>query len=54
LITIRNAMERSSLVTETKVLKRKVSRVQEMIGGSAPIQRIKDTIEKVAPTDARI
>lgn len=54
LITIRNAMERSSLVTETKVLKRKVSRVQEMIGGSAPIQRIKDTIEKVAPTEARI
>jgi DNA-binding NtrC family response regulator len=54
LITIRNAMERSSLVTETKVLKRKVSRVQEMIGESAPIQRIKDTIEKVAPTEARI
>src|ERR1700709_1074885 len=54
LITIRNAMERSSLVTETKVLKRKVSRVQEMIGGSAPIQKIKDTIEKVAPTEARI
>jgi len=54
LITIRNAMERSSLVTETKVLKRKVSRVQEMIGESAPIQRIKDTIDKVAPTDARI
>ena len=54
LITIRNAMERNSLVTETKVLKRKVSRVQEMIGNSAPIQRIKDTIDKVAPTDARI
>ncbi|MEI9945386.1 MAG: sigma-54 dependent transcriptional regulator [Chitinophagaceae bacterium] len=54
LITIRNAMDKSSLVTETKVLKRKVSRVQEMIGGSAPIQKIKDTIEKVAPTEARI
>ena len=54
LITIRNAMERNSLVTETKVLKRKVSRVQEMIGESQPIQRIKDTIEKVAPTEARI
>ena len=54
LITIRNAMERNSLVSETKVLKRKVSRVQEMIGHSAPIQRIKDTIDKVAPTDARI
>jgi len=54
LITIRNAMERTSLVTETKVLKRKVSRVQEMIGSSAPMQKIKDTIDKVAPTDARI
>ena len=54
LITIRNAMDRSSLVTETKVLKRKVNRVQEMIGESNPIKKIKDTIEKVAPTDARI
>ncbi len=54
LITIRNAMDKSSLVTETKVLKRKVNRVQEMIGESAPIKKIKDTIEKVAPTDARI
>jgi two-component system nitrogen regulation response regulator NtrX len=54
LITIRNAMDKGSLVTETKVLKRKVSRVQEMIGESAPIQKIKETIEKVAPTDARI
>lgn len=54
LITIRNAMERSSLVTETKVLKRKVSRVQEMIGNSGPMQRIKETIDKVAPTEARI
>ena len=54
LITIRNAMDKSTLVTETKVLKRKVSRVQEMIGESAPIRKIKDTIDKVAPTDARI
>ncbi len=54
LITIRNAMDKSSLVTETKVLKRKVSRVQEMIGDSGPIKKIKETIEKVAPTDARI
>jgi two-component system, NtrC family, nitrogen regulation response regulator NtrX len=54
LITIRNAMDKSSLVTETKVLKRKVSRVQEMIGESMPIRKIKDTIEKVAPTEARI
>jgi two-component system, NtrC family, nitrogen regulation response regulator NtrX len=54
LITIRNAMDKNSLVTETKVLKRKVSRVQEMIGESDPIKKIKDTIEKVAPTDARV
>jgi len=54
LITLRNALDRQTLVTETKVLKRKVSRVQEMVGESAPIKKIKDTIEKVAPTDARI
>lgn len=54
LITIRNAMDKSNLITETKVLKRKVSRVQEMIGESIPIRKIKETIDKVAPTDARI
>lgn len=54
LITIRNAMDKSTLVTETKVLKRKVSKVQEMIGDSSPIKKIKETIEKVAPTEARI
>lgn len=54
LITIRNAMDKTQLVAETKVLKRKVSKVQEMVGASAPIQKIKETIEKVAPTDARI
>jgi two-component system, NtrC family, nitrogen regulation response regulator NtrX len=54
LITLRNAVDKQNLVTETKVLKRKVSRVQEMIGESDPIKKIKDTIEKVAPTDARI
>lgn len=54
LITIRNAMDRTSLVAETKQLKRKVSKVQEMIGESAPIKKIKETIEKVAPTDARV
>ena len=54
LITIRNAMDKTSLVAETKVLKRKVSRVQDMIGESTPIHKIRETIEKVAPTDARI
>jgi two-component system, NtrC family, nitrogen regulation response regulator NtrX len=54
LITIRNAMDKNQLVAETKVLKRRVSKVQEMIGESEPIKRIKDTIEKVAKTEARI
>ena len=54
LITIRNAMDKGTLVNETRTLKRKVSKVQEMIGHSPAIQKIKDTIEKVAPTDARI
>jgi two-component system nitrogen regulation response regulator NtrX len=54
LITIRNAMEKNNLITEAKVLKRKVTRVQEMVGNSAPIVKIKDTIDKVAATDARI
>lgn len=54
LITIRNAMDKTNLVAETKVLKRKVSKVDEMIGESGPIVRIKETIDKVAPTDARI
>ena len=54
LITIRNAMDKNQLVAETKVLKRRVSKVQEMIGESEPIRRIKETIDKVAPTEARI
>jgi DNA-binding NtrC family response regulator len=54
LITIRNAMERNNLVHETKSLKRKVLKVQEMIGHSAPIEKIRDTIDKVAPTEARV
>jgi DNA-binding NtrC family response regulator len=54
LITIRNAMDKNNLVAETKVLKRKVSKVEEMIGESGPIQKIRETIDKVAPTEARI
>jgi transcriptional regulator with GAF, ATPase, and Fis domain len=47
-------MDKTSLVAEAKVLKRKVTKVQEMVGQSAPIQKIKETIDKVAPTEARI
>ena len=54
LITIRNAIDKTDLVKEAKVLKRRVSKVQEIIGESAPIQKIKETIEKVAPTEARV
>src|SRR5215469_2052585 len=54
LITIRNAMDKTTLVAEAKVLKRKVSKVQDMVGASTPIHKIKETIEKVAPTEARI
>jgi len=54
LITLRNAMDKSNLVTETKTLRRRVNKTQEMIGTSAPILKIKETIEKVAPTDARV
>jgi two-component system, NtrC family, nitrogen regulation response regulator NtrX len=54
LITIRNATDKTSLVAETKVLKRKVSRVMEMVGNSGPIHKIRETIDKVAPTEARI
>jgi len=54
LITIRNAMDKSNLVSEAKVLKKKVNKVQEMIGRSMPIVKIKETIDKVAPTEARV
>ena len=53
LITIKNANDKVHLVKETKTLKKKVYG-QEMIGESAPIKSIKDMIEKVAPTDARV
>lgn len=56
LITVRNALDKSSLIGETKTLKRAVSKskVQEIIGQSPAIQHIKNTIERVAPTDARV
>lgn len=56
LITVRNAMDKSALVTETKVLKKKVSKTKTpvIIGESAPIMEIKKTIDRVGPTDARV
>jgi two-component system nitrogen regulation response regulator NtrX len=54
LITVRNALDRGSLVTEAKVLKRRVSKVRPILGDSQPILKIKETIDRVAPTDARV
>jgi two-component system, NtrC family, nitrogen regulation response regulator NtrX len=56
LISVRNAMNQSSLITETKILKKKIagSKTREMVGTSGPMTKIKDIIEKVAPTDARV
>ncbi len=54
LITIKNALDKSTLITETKNLKRKVSGTFEMIGNSGKMLEIKDIIDKVAPTNARV
>ncbi|MEB0250068.1 sigma-54 dependent transcriptional regulator, partial [Mucilaginibacter sp. 5B2] len=54
LITVRNALDRGSLVVEAKVLKRKVSKVRPILGESQAILRIKETIDRVGPTDARV
>ncbi len=52
--TVRNALDRKVLVVENKMLKKKVSKSYEMVGESEPINHIKQIIEKVAPTDARV
>ena len=54
LITLRNALDKTSLVQETKTLRKKISRKFEMIGESKKIREVKDMIEKVAPTEARV
>ncbi len=56
LITIRNAMDKSCLITEKKVLQHRItkSKVQEIVGESASIAKVKDTIERVGPTEARV
>jgi DNA-binding NtrC family response regulator len=56
LITIRNAIDRNSLIVETKQLRKKVNKISQsdMIGLSPALVKIKETIEKVAPTDARV
>lgn len=54
LITIRNAMERKDLVSETKILKKKISKGYEIVGNSPQLQAILEMVDKVAPTDARV
>ena len=53
-ITLRNALDKSSLVKETKTLKKKISKKNDMIGDSLVIRQVKEMIEKVAITDARV
>ena len=54
LVTVRNALDKNTLVTETKTLKKKVASKNPMIGKSPAIDLVREMIEKVAPTDARV
>lgn len=54
LVTVRNALDKSNLVTETKTLKKKVASKNQMIGKSPAIEKVREMIAKVAPTDARV
>lgn len=54
LITVRNALERSTLVEETKILKKKTSKTKEILGESVAIRQIQEAIDRVAPTNARV
>ncbi|HNX54602.1 MAG TPA: sigma-54 dependent transcriptional regulator [Prolixibacteraceae bacterium] len=54
LITLRNAMDKSSLLTETKVLRKKVNKRYDIVGDSVAIKKVKDMVDRVAATDARV
>ncbi|GAB1416334.1 sigma-54 dependent transcriptional regulator [Paludibacter sp.] len=54
LITVRNALDKGNLVTETKILKKRIEKRHQMIGESLAIHKVRDMIEKVAPTEARV
>lgn len=56
LITVRNALDKQNLVTETKSLKKTIKQYKttEIIGSAPSIQKVKETIDRVAPTDARV
>lgn len=54
LVTVRNAIERGKMIVETKVLKKRVYKLNEIVGESSGIQRVKDTCDRVGPTEARV
>jgi two-component system nitrogen regulation response regulator NtrX len=54
LVTVRNALDRSSLITETKTLKRKIFKTREMVGESPSLVKIREMVDRVAPTEARV
>lgn len=54
LVTVRNAIDRSKLVQETKTLKKRIYKLNEIVGESQPIRKVKETINRVAPTEARV
>lgn len=54
LITIRNATDKSTLIMQTQVLKNKVSKMYEIVGESEPIRQVKQMIDRIAPTEARV
>jgi len=54
LLAIRNALDKKNLVTETRILRKKVSKKYDIIGESSAIEKVKETIYKVAPTEARV
>lgn len=54
LVTVRNAIERGKMIVETKVLKKRVYRLNEIVGESSAIERVKNTCDRVGPTEARV
>ncbi|MFD2937120.1 sigma-54-dependent transcriptional regulator [Spirosoma flavum] len=54
LITVRNAIDRAKLVQETKTLKKRIYKLNEIVGESDSIKKVKDTINRVAATEARV
>jgi len=54
LITIRNATDKSTLITQTQVLKNKVSKMYQIVGESESIKKVKELIDRIAPTEARV